>query len=292
MAHRPHVSVIVPVYNARSTIEECISSLLALAFPRENFEILLVDNASTDETSEILARYSGNVRVLYEGKRGAGAARNKGLFNARGEVVAFTDADCVVDKDWLEKIVSPLNEDAVGIVGGRILSRRPCNKIDAFGEQIHDHHMAINVYKPPYVTTANWSSRLTVLKEAGFFDESLLKGQDTDLAWRIVQSGYRLLFAPEAVVYHRNQNTLLGLFKEGHAHGYYSIRIIQKHREFLREYRCSQSAPLTPSARGSGLSAFAQQREARHSLYWATFELGKITGKALGSLRDLWRGAQ
>jgi cellulose synthase/poly-beta-1,6-N-acetylglucosamine synthase-like glycosyltransferase len=292
MPHEPYISVIVPAYNAQETVEECIRSLLALAFARGDFEILLVDNASTDGTSDIVARYSNDVRVLYEGKRGAAAARNRGLFNARGKVVAFTDADCIVDKDWLQEIVSPLKDHRVGIAGGRILSRRPCNAIEMFGERIHDHHKAINVYRPPYVNTANWSSRLSVLEEAGFFDESFLRGQDTDLAWRIAQYGYRLVYAPRAVIYHRNRSTVLGLFKEGYVHGYHSVKILQKHEMFLQQYRRGISAALTSRTRGFDFSDCTQRGRARQLFYWATFRLGKRAGKTLGSLGALCRGAQ
>lgn len=292
MPHKPHISVIVPVYNGQETIGECIRSLLRLAFAREDFEILLVDNASTDGTSDILARYSDGVRVLYEGKRGAAAARNRGLFNARGKVVAFTDADCIVEKDWLHEIVSPLKDHSIGVAGGRILSRRPCNEIEMFGERIHDHYKAINVCRPPYTVTANWSSRLSVIKEAGFFDENLLKNQDSELAYRIVQCGYRLVYVPEAVIYHRNRSTLLGLFKEGYVHGYHSVKIVQKHKMFFQQYRRGISAALISRAGGSDLSGCAQRGRARQLFYWATFRLGKRAGKALGSLSALYQAAQ
>jgi glycosyltransferase involved in cell wall biosynthesis len=292
MPRNPDVSVIVPVYNAQSTIEECIDSLLALAFAKEEFEILLVDNGSTDGTSEIMARYRGKARVVYESKRGAAAARNKGLLNARGEVVAFTDADCVVDKDWLQQIVSPLKDHAIGIAGGRILSRRPGNAIEFFGEEIHDQRKAINVCQPPYVTTANWSSRLSVLKEVGFFDESFLKGQDADLAYRIVQSGYRLVFAPQAIVYHRNKRTLPGLFNEGYVHGYHSVKLLQKHERFVKEYVGERLSLPPPKAEGSDLSSSTRRLGPRRFLYWATFKLGKRAGKILGVLRGLSGGSK
>src|SRR5882724_8787927 len=90
MSQLPNVSVIVPVYNAQETIRDCIDSLLELNYPKENLELIFVNNASTDKTHEVLKQYSNDIRIMYEAKRGPAAARNKGILNARGEVVAFT----------------------------------------------------------------------------------------------------------------------------------------------------------------------------------------------------------
>jgi glycosyltransferase involved in cell wall biosynthesis len=265
--HVPTISVIVPVYNAERTIEDCILSLLALAHPRQDFEILLVDNASRDGTSCILTRYENEARLLYEARRGPAAARNRGLRHARGEVVAFTDADCVVHENWLREITSPLTDEEIGIAGGTILAKRPYTAIEKFGERIHDHRLAINDSKPPYVITMNWASRISVLREAGFFDEGLRRCEDVDLAYRVMQAGYRFTFAPNAIVYHRNERTLPGLFSEGWLHGYHSIKVLNKHRSYVAPYK--------------------KPGEERN---WWLFTTGKLLGKALGSLRArTWR---
>ena len=90
------------------------------------------------------------IKILCEAKRGPAAARNKGLLNVKSEIMAMTDADCVVDKDWLQRIVTPQKDESIGILGGKILATRPCNTVEIFGENIHDHDKAINEYKPPF----------------------------------------------------------------------------------------------------------------------------------------------
>jgi glycosyltransferase involved in cell wall biosynthesis len=269
----PPVSVIVPVYNGERTIGDCVESIFAMSFPRDDLELLLIDNASSDRTAKILDRYRDRAIILHEATRGPAAARNRGLVKATGDIVAFTDADCVVDRDWLSRIIAPLRDPVVGIAGGSILTIRPCNAVEEFGERIHDHQMAIEYYSPPYAITMNWASRRSVLEEVGPFDEELLRCEDCDLAYRIVGAGYRIVHEPAAVVYHRNEQTLAGLIAEGYAHGYHSISLLKKHEEFVRTFESASPATPRPSS-------------AEYALYWRVFNLGKATGKAVGSLRS------
>jgi glycosyltransferase involved in cell wall biosynthesis len=219
---------VVPVYNGAETIEACVRSLLLVKNYGESFEIIVVDNASRDRTMSVLAKYRDRIRVLQERIRGASAARNTGIRNARGRIITFTDADCIVEPEWLREIVSPLGDDGVGIAGGPILSTQPCNRIEKFGERIHDHRLAIESAYPSAITM-NWASRRSVLEEVGLFDESLLRGQDADLARRIRIAGYRLVYCPQAVVHHRNEHTLRGLFLEGLAHGLAVVLMREKY---------------------------------------------------------------
>lgn len=230
------VSVIVPVYNGENVIRDCIESILKSNYPRQDFELIIVNNASTDETGSLLEQYRDKVLILYESKRGPSAARNTGIKNSRGEYIVLTDADCTVDPNWLTNIVAPLQDREVGIVGGRNLAKNPHNKIELFGETIHDHFCAINVYKPPYAITMNWASHSSVLKQFNLFDENLLRCEDVDLSFRIFQAGYKLVYQPQAIVFHNNEKNFIGLFNEGFSHGFYSPLLYEKHRLFLEEY--------------------------------------------------------
>jgi glycosyltransferase involved in cell wall biosynthesis len=268
----PRVSVIVPVYNGERTIGECVESIFALSFPRNDVELLLIDNASSDRTAKILDRYRDRAIILHEATRGPAAARNRGLKNARGDIIAFTDADCVVHRDWLGRLIEPLRDHAVGIAGGTILARRPSNAVAEFGERIHDHRMAIEYDSPPYAITMNWASRRSVFEEVGLFDEELLRCEDCDLAFRVVAAGYRIVHEPAAVVYHRNEQSFAGLIAEGYAHGYHSIPLLRKHEEFVRVFVAGSPATPRPPA-------------ANDALYWRVFNFGKATGKKVASLR-------
>jgi glycosyltransferase involved in cell wall biosynthesis len=281
---RPKVSVVVPVYNGEATIEDCVNSLLQIDFPASEREIILVDNASIDDTGKILSRFNDRIRVVHETKRGAAAARNRGIVSARGEIVAFTDADCVVERGWLANLVAPLTKESIGIVGGKILAKRPCNPIEAFGESIHDHEQAINVYEPPHVITMNWASRVSVLRE-NLFDEKFLRSQDVDLSYRILQRGYRFVFAPAAVVYHRNERTFAGLFKEGFTHGFHSVQLIKKHKAFLATCYKKRIDRKAPRALATSLKGYLAGRNRDFAICAFTFNLGKKIGKVSGSVR-------
>lgn len=227
-AEPPTVSVVLPVHNGAGTIRECVASLLAQRYPRDRYEVIVVDNGSTDTTLASLVEFGSQIRLLEESRRGAGAARNRGIRDAAGAVIAFIDADATADPDWLGALVGASGDSAVGAAGGRILSRRPCNRIELFGEVIHDQQAAVRS-DPPYLATGSWASRRDVLACVGLFDESLLRGQDADLAWRIHQAGYQLVYQPEAVVYHRNERTVLGLCREGFTHGIAAVQVRSRH---------------------------------------------------------------
>jgi glycosyltransferase involved in cell wall biosynthesis len=281
----PRVSVVVPVWNAERTLDACLRSLLALDYPQDRLEIVAVDNRSTDGTAEILKRYAGRIRTAYEPRRGPAAARNCGIRAGGGEVVAQTDSDCVVDPAWLARIVAPLADPAVGLVGGRILSVRPCNGIETYGEEIHDHEKAIAVYSPPYVITMNWAARRTLLDASGLFDETLLRCEDVDLAYRIVQRGCRIAYAHDAVVYHHNERTWRGLFREGFLHGLYSVQAIRKHAAFLAGYGHRSFSLRSYAAIASAFGDALAGRERERSLCIGVFNSGKKLGKLAGSIR-------
>jgi glycosyltransferase involved in cell wall biosynthesis len=280
----PAVSVVVPVYNSENTVEATIESLFGLKYP-EAVELIFVDNRSTDRTSQILGSYLPRIRVLREPKPGQSAARNHGIREARHSVVAFTDADCVVDSEWLTELVPPLGDPRIGISGGNIGVTQPCNSIQRFGEMLHDHERPINAFKPPYAITMNWASRRSVLLDAGGFDETMRRGEDCDLSYRIIQAGYGIVYRHGAVVAHRNRSNLTGLFREGFADGFHSVKVLKKHRIFFRQFG-HRSANLKGYATLTKTWIRCVSKNAEpHTLYDATFNSGKKAGKVLGSLR-------
>jgi GT2 family glycosyltransferase len=154
-----------------------------------------------------------------------------------------------------------------------------------FGETIHDHRNAIEVWQPPYVITMNWASRKSVLTQVGYFDENFMRCEDVDLAYRVFQAGLRIVFAPNAIVYHQNESTYSKLFHEGYLHGYYSVQALKKHRTLLqhfghRRFQIESYAALFTSFKASLSSPRSAQARCEF-----IFNSGKKIGKLRGSLR-------
>jgi glycosyltransferase involved in cell wall biosynthesis len=273
------VTIIVPVYNGATTIVACVSSLLAVHYVRARFEVIVVDNGSTDGTRDLLRAFGDNIRVLTVATRGASAARNCGIREARSPLIAFTDADCVVEPDWLCALVMPLVDPHVGVAGGRILSRVGGNRIEKFGERIHDHRRAIEVEAPPYVISMNWASRRELLLETGLFDEALLRGQDVDLAWRILQSGHRLVYVSNAIMRHHNERTIRGLVHEGYIHGRHGVRVSAKHARLWPHVRPRWKAGLALLRRD--VRWLGRRQDRGDALLWLLFDSGKLVGQWL-----------
>jgi glycosyltransferase involved in cell wall biosynthesis len=281
----PGVSVVVPVYNGEASVEETVRSLLALTYPRDRMELIVVDNASTDGTARILSQFADRIRVLTEPKRGRSYTRNRGIAAATHELVAFTDADCIADSEWLRHLVTPLADPRTGISGGKIVTKRPCTPIEEFGESLWEQNHAINVYKPPYAISANWLSPKRVLVEAGGFDAAFERGEDVDLAYRILQAGYSIAYSDNAVIQHRNPQNIEGLFKLGFLHGFYSVKVLKRHREFLQQFGHRRIYGGSYRLIAVNLMNSVRKGSDPMRLYDAVFNLGKKAGKASGSIR-------
>jgi glycosyltransferase involved in cell wall biosynthesis len=128
-------SVVVPVHNNSVDLRNCIESLKALDYPRERYEIIVVDNSSTDDTAAVAT--SMGVTCISETQfQSSYAARNTGIKAAGGDFIAFTDSDCVVDKGWLKAIDGASGDQMVGCLAGEILSVKPITTVERFSENI------------------------------------------------------------------------------------------------------------------------------------------------------------
>ncbi|MBC8228413.1 glycosyltransferase family 2 protein, partial [bacterium] len=111
------VSVVIPAYNAEKEIPSCLDSLLNQTFPKEQCEIIVVNDGSTDGTEKIVRKYDG-VKIITQANQGPAAARNNGVSESKGDIIVFTDSDCVPEEDWLEEMLKPFNDtEVVGVQG-------------------------------------------------------------------------------------------------------------------------------------------------------------------------------
>jgi len=283
---QPTVSIVIAAYNAGDTIAACINSLLEQDYDSCRYSITAIDNGSKDETLKILLGYRDRIKILEESKRGPAAARNLGILSGTDEIVAFIDADCVAEPDWVSRLVPAFADRRVGMAGGRIRAGGSANAIQYFGEEIHDHRKAIETCNPPYVITMNSAVRRTVLAEVGLFDTAYRRAEDVDLSWRIHRAGYTLQYVPEAIVYHINESTLRGLMYEGFRHGYCGVQVKQQHHRHLQlSGRRRNLFGNLRRARDSFRKYLRKDGARQMHLYATLFNGAKAAGGLVGSIR-------
>ncbi|MDA1092665.1 MAG: glycosyltransferase [Acidobacteria bacterium] len=215
----PEVSVVVCAYNAADTIDECLTSLAGLTYPRT--QIIVINDGSRDDTSAIARRYAG-VLVIDLLNGGLSAARNAGLGAATGTIVAYTDADCRVDRDWLTYLVQPLlSADIAGAGGPNVVPAddgwiAQCVARTPGGPT----HVMLDDRTAEHVPGCNMAFRREALLAVDGFNAIYLRaGDDVDICWRLQARGLRIGFAPAALVWHRHRNRIGAFWRQQVGYG-------------------------------------------------------------------------
>src|SRR3989338_2413064 len=174
----PFISVAIPVYNGESSIKNTLESVLAQNYPHDRYEVVVVNNNSSDRTQQIveeLIRHNGSrIRLFLEKKQGISYTRNNSIRNSTGDIVAFIDDDCYADKNWLKEIAWTFIEFDADAVQGKIVLATPIPKDIWFGEDFIQKRMAgVNygdkafVMKDEDLVGANMSFKKNVLERLG-----------------------------------------------------------------------------------------------------------------------------
>jgi len=242
----PFISVVVGIRNEERFIEECIESLLRLDYPQDSYEIIIIDGMSTDKTRDLVQKYP--VRLLLNERKNVAAARNLGVKNARGDLVAFTDGDCKVYSQWLKILVLEMQNatDDVVCVGGPnlIFDTDPIfGRIVGYAQETFlgsgGSAQSKNSTKKHYVSSlpnCNAMYKKSAIQEVGCFDERFLIGQDGDLNYRIGKRGHKFLYIPEAQVLHHRRGTFKSFSVRMFKYGMWMAELFKKHGEFVRWY--------------------------------------------------------
>jgi O-antigen biosynthesis protein len=225
----PDVSVIVCAYNAARTLDACLASLEKLTYP--NYEVIVVNDGSTDTTPDIARHYS-YARLINQNNQGLSAARNVGIAAATGDIIAFTDSDCVADPDWLFHLVAKFLSSNLPAVGGpNFAPPEPalvpaCVAVSPGGPT----HVLLSDEVAEHVPGCNMAFRREALEEVGGFDPVFrAAGDDVDLCWRLQNKGYAIGFSPTAVVWHFRRNTIRAYLKQQRGYGQAEALLYFKH---------------------------------------------------------------
>ncbi|MBI3943386.1 MAG: glycosyltransferase [Chloroflexi bacterium] len=232
----PWVSVVIAVYNGASTLDDCLNSLVNMHYP--NYEVLVVDDGSNDGTDKIADRYAAKypqqVRAIHTPNGGLSVARNIGIVEATGHIVAYTDADCRVDPDWLYYFAARLMQGDITAVGGPNLVPADdgwiaqCVGLAPGGPT----HILTNDELAEHIPGCNMAFWKNALEEVGGFQPVYrVAGDDVDLCWRLQAIGHHIGFAPGAVVWHHRRPSIRAYLKQQIGYGQAEAILERDHPE-------------------------------------------------------------
>jgi GT2 family glycosyltransferase len=237
LARQPKISVVVCSYNADRTLGACLDSLRELNYP--DYEVILIDDGSTDTTAQVASQRAWVRCIRHSGNYGLSAARNSGLAIASGEIVAFTDADCRADPDWLYYLVSDLLAGEFAGTGGPNLLP-PEDSPVAAAVMVSPGGPApvmLTDRQAEHIPGCNMAFYKSVLEEIGGFDPLFrAAGDDVDLCWRLQQAGHRIGFSPAGFVWHYRRSTVREYLKQQHGYGQAEALLVRKHPEYFNSF--------------------------------------------------------
>jgi len=227
----PRVSVVVCAYNAADTLEDNLRSLERLTYP--DYEIIVVNDGSRDRTAEIARRHP-RVRVIDTPNQGLSAARNVGLAEATGEIVAYTDADTRVDPDWLTFLVQPfLTSDVVGSGGPNVVPADDPPMAQCIARAPGGPtHVLLDDRIAEHVPGCNMAFKRNALLAIGGFNPIYLRaGDDVDVCWRLQARGWKIGFASSALVWHHHRASVKAYWRQQVGYGEGETWLMAHHPE-------------------------------------------------------------
>lgn len=224
------ISIVIPAFNAQKTIGACLEALAHQTVPKEVYEIIVVDDGSTDRTAAIVRQYA--VKLLRQSNQGPAAARNYGVQEAKGDLIFFIDADCVATANWIEEMSRPFQHaEVVGIKG---VYRTRQRELAARFVQIEYEHKYERMGKRLYIDfidTYSAGFRRDVFLRYDGFDTSFPTAsvEDQEFSFRLAKDGHKMVFQPRAVVYHTHQPTFKGYLRRKFFVAYWKVRVLIRH---------------------------------------------------------------
>lgn len=234
----PSISVIVPAFNNQGTLARCLAALEQQTLPRDRYEIIVIDDGSDDNTRALVRAHS-RVQLLAQSHAGPAAARNLGVAHARGEVVLFTDADCEPAPDWIEQMLVPLADTQTAGAKGVYRTRQRALIARFVQMEYESRYERMARYmarhgRIDFVDTYAAGYRRDVFVAHGGFDATFATAsvEDQEFSFRVAEQGHRLVFAPQAVVYHwGHAATLWAYARKKFKIGYHKVKVLARHTD-------------------------------------------------------------
>jgi len=226
------VSVIIPAYNASSLIEECLTALQNQTYPLEDYEIIVVNDGSTDDTGDIAQ--SAGVKVVHQENQGPAMARNCGVTHAVGEIIVFTDSDCIASENFLTEMIRPFSDPAV--VGVKGAYRTKQTRLWARFAQVEFMERYVKLSRSEsidFVDSYAAAFRKRVFQKVGGFDPHfpVANNEDVDLSYKIAGMGHPMVFNPDAIVYHTHPDSMKTYLKLKFSRAYWRMLVYRRFPE-------------------------------------------------------------
>jgi cellulose synthase/poly-beta-1,6-N-acetylglucosamine synthase-like glycosyltransferase len=236
LKEKPSISVVIPAYNAENLISGCLQALLNQTVDDSRYEILVVDDGSADNTSAVVRNFE-NVRLIRQENKGPAAARNEGAKKARGDLIFFTDADCIPRKDWIEEMVRPFEDDCeiAGVRGSYMTKQRELAARFVQIEYEDKYDLLKKDHYIDFVDTYSAGFRRDIFLKFGGYDTSfpVACAEDVELSFRMSVQGYKMVFNSNATVYHRHPRFFFDYFKKKYKFAYWRMLAVKKNPEKL-----------------------------------------------------------
>lgn len=223
---QPIFSIVVPTYNRQDRLTLCLQALARLDYPRDRYEVIVVDDGSMVSLEDVVMRSRDHldIALLKQPHAGPAAARNVGARHAKGEFLAFTDDDCMPSPDWLQKLALRFAEASDCAIGGRTLNALSDNPYAEASQLLIDYLCAYynaDLDRASFVTSNNLALLANHFHTIGGFDETFQRAaaEDRELCDRWRYHGYRIIYAPEVVMYHTHRLTLWTFWKQHFSYG-------------------------------------------------------------------------
>jgi glycosyltransferase involved in cell wall biosynthesis len=223
------ISIIIPTFNGASRVGNCLNSLLK-QMPRRDVEILVVNDGSTDNTAEVVGGYAG-VRLITQRNAGPAAARNRGALEARGTLLLFTDDDCVPLPDWLDAMIKPFGDPEVVASKGTYRTHQKTLAARFVQIEYEDRYrLMADLDCIDFIDTYSAAFRRNRFLEMAGYDTSfpVACAEDVELSYRMSARGWKMKFAPAAIVYHTHPDTLAEYLRKKYKFAFWRVLAVHK----------------------------------------------------------------